>query len=131
MNTYTSIARKGNKILHRFIDENGVKHNEKVTYKPTLFTRSKKQHKHKDLYGHNMQPHKFETMYDAGQFIDQYKDVDDIHICGMDNHLIAFLGDEYKGQELSRPDNITILTYDIETKFGAYPSDHIIKVRKK
>ena len=118
-NTYVSVAKQGNKILHRFVDENGNKHNEKVTYKPTLFTKSKDEYKHKDLHGNSMQPHKFYNMWEASQFINQYKDVDGIEVGGMDNHVLAYLGDVYRDRDLQRPDGISILIYDIETEFVA------------
>ena len=61
---YTAVHRRGNNILLRGYDENGVKVKEKIQYKPYLFVPAQEGH-YRTLDGQRVDKTNFDTMADA------------------------------------------------------------------
>ena len=68
---YTSICKYGNKILYRGYDNQGKRVEERVSFKPTLYLESKNSSpsQWQSLAGSSLEPMKFNTMREAGEFI--------------------------------------------------------------
>jgi DNA polymerase elongation subunit (family B) len=111
---YTSIERYGNNILWRGY-ENGKRFSKKVLYKPTLFVSTKNETEHRSLSGDlYLEPRKFDSMSDAKDFVERYKDVHGIKIFGNTNYVSAFIHDNYPGHIRYDMSLINIVMFDIE-----------------
>ena len=134
-NFYTFVGKYGNKILWRGYKD-GIPFMKEVAYKPTLFIPTKEtDSEYKALISKRpLNPKKFDSMSDANDFIEQYKDVSGFDVHGNSNYVAAFIHDQY-------PDNIdfdeqliNLFNYDIEVDISSkkkYSDDHKIKIRKK
>lgn len=120
-NFYTSVERFGNSILWRGY-ENDRKFERKVQYSPTLFVASSDRGKdtgYKTLVGGTpLIPMKQDTMKDAKEFVEKYKDVHGMTLAGNTNYVAQFIQEHY-------PDNIdfditkiNIVSFDIEVDIG-------------
>ena len=111
---YTSVERFGNNILWRGYD-NGRRFSKKVPYKPSLFVATKNETKFRSLVGDRyVEPRQFDTMADAKDFLERYKDVHGIDIYGNTNYVSAFIQEQYPGQIEYDMRHINIVMFDIE-----------------
>ena len=111
---YTSVERFGNNILWRGYD-NGRRFSKKVPYKPSLFVATKNETKFRSLVGDRyVKPRQFDTMADAKDFLERYKDVHGIDIYGNTNYVSAFIQEQYPGQIEYDMRHINIVMFDIE-----------------
>ena len=79
---YTSVERFGSNILHRGY-ENGKRFSRKVKYQPTLYIGVKHETKFKSLSsGRYLEPMQLDSMRDAKDHIEKYKDVHGFEIAG-------------------------------------------------
>lgn len=114
MRFYTSVERFGNNILWRGYD-NGRRFSKKVPYKPSLFVATKNETKFRSLVGDRyVEPRQFDTMADAKDFLERYKDVHGIDIYGNTNYISAFIQEQYPGQIEYDMRHINIVMFDIE-----------------
>lgn len=114
MRFYTSVERFGNNILWRGYD-NGRRFSKKVPYKPSLFVATKNETKFRSLVGDRyVEPRQFDTMADAKDFLERYKDVHGIDIYGNTNYVSAFIQEQYPGQIEYDMRHINIVMFDIE-----------------
>ena len=114
MRFYTSVERFGNNILWRGYD-NGRRFSKKVPYKPSLFVATKNETKFRSLVGDRyVEPRHFDTMADAKDFLERYKDVHGIDIYGNTNYVSAFIQEQYPGQIEYDMRHINIVMFDIE-----------------
>jgi DNA polymerase elongation subunit (family B) len=121
---YTFVGKYGNKILWRGYKD-GIPFMKEVAYKPTLFIPTKEtDSEYKALISKRpLNPKKFDSMSDANDFIEKYKDVNGFDVHGNSNYVAAFIHDNY-------PDNIdfdesliNLFSYDIETNISdGYPN---------
>ena len=111
-NFYTSVNRYSNNILYRGYDANGNAVSEKIKFKPRLFYNSSEPSQYKSLMGHNLKPKDFNSMRDAKGWIDQYKDVWDIH--GTTNYVHQFNTKRFPNDIKFDKDKINIMIFDIE-----------------
>jgi DNA polymerase elongation subunit (family B) len=112
---YTYVGKHGNRILWRGY-ENGKPFRKEVKYSPTLFITTKE---NTDEYlslisKRPLRPKTFETMSDANDFMDQYKDVSGIEIHGNSNFVAAFIYDQYPNKIDFDEKLINLFNYDIE-----------------
>lgn len=113
-NFYTNVAQYKGKILVRGYF-NGKRYSEKVKYKPYLFVKSDNKN---SIYTDHKRREKiskidFSSISDAKNFIEQYKDVDNFKLYGMDNFIYPYINDEYPEIEYNA-DTLSIVTLDIE-----------------
>ena len=73
MSFYTNVQLVGDNI-HYIGYEDGQRIQRKFKFSPTLFVVTKKQTKWKTLDGRYAKPVRFESVREARQFVDQYKD---------------------------------------------------------
>ena len=111
-NFYTSIILRGDTLFIRAI-ENGKRVQRKVKPKPTLFVPTKKESKHKTLTGKNVMPVKFDSIYQAKEFLKNYEEQPDL-VYGQERYQYCYLSDNYPGIIDWNQDKILTLSIDIE-----------------
>ena len=124
-NFYTSVERFGNNILWRGY-ENGKRFERKVKFSPTLFVGGKKdvETKYTSLSnGRPLSPIKMDTMREAKDWIEQYKDVHGMQIAGNTNYIAQFIQEEYPNNIEFDTTKINIVSFDIEVDISdGYPN---------
>lgn len=108
---YTNIQQWGNNLLLREV-VNGERINRKVKYSPTLFCPVMRETKFKTLEGKYVTPIKHQTMKDAKEWVEQYKDQPHL-LYGNTNYAYSFLYENYPDLDWQF-DQILIATIDIE-----------------
>lgn len=116
MKYYTNVACKGNHILYRGV-ENGRRIKGKIDYTPTLFLPNQGDYPGpwKTLQGAPVKPITFESINEARDFTQRYKDVESFTVYGNDKFEYAFIADEHPHQEIDwKIDDIVTAYLDIE-----------------
>lgn len=118
MKFYTSVIQRGDNILYRGY-ENGKAVQRKIRYKPYLFVESKKADStsiYKTLQDATVEKFDFDSIYEAKEFAEKYKDVDNFTVHGQSprsfNYLWLF--DNFRNEVEYDVDKIKILYFDIE-----------------
>lgn len=116
---YTSVERFGNKILWRGY-ENGKRFSRKVDFKPSLYLQTKKPDgDFRSLMGnHRLSKKTFDSMSEAKQFIDDYKDVSNFGINGTQSYVAQFIQEKYPDKVPFDMSVINIASFDIEVDIG-------------
>lgn len=111
---YINVERLGNNIVWRGYDK-GRKFARKVKYSPTLYLPTTHPTEFHSLVGdHPIAPKKFDTMSDAREFVERYKDVEGLDVYGNTNYVAQFIQENYPSAIKFDPSLITIFSYDIE-----------------
>lgn len=112
---YTSVERYGNNILWRGY-ENGKRFSRKIPFKPTLYLHTpKKGGDYKALIGgKQLHSHKFDSMSEVKNFIEEYKDVKNFEIYGNTNYIAQFIQENYPQRIDFDINHINIVSFDIE-----------------
>ena len=78
---YTQVSRYGNNLLYRGFNYNGKRVQKRVHFNPTLYVPSdKKQTDWTSLDGKAVEPIRFDSMREAKDFLEKYKDIlDDLN----------------------------------------------------
>ena len=114
MKFYTSVERFANSILWRGYD-NGRRFEKRVKYQPTFFLSTKQETKYRSLNNQTpIAPKKFDTMGDAKEFLEKYKDVPGFEVYGNSNYVHQFIQENYPGQIKFDMSKINIFSFDIE-----------------
>lgn len=97
---YTSVHRYGSKILYRGY-KNGRQIQEKIPFAPTLYVpnNTDEETKWHALDGTSLKPMKFESINEAKEFAETYKEVSNFTIYGNTNYVSQFIAKRF-------PDNI-------------------------
>lgn len=115
---YTSVERYGNSILYRGY-EGHRKIKERIKFKPTLFVKSEKgTSEWTELYGSRVEPVKFDSMRDAKEFIDMYKDMDNYPIYGNTRYISQYIQEQFPRDIPFETSTINITAFDIEVFSG-------------
>ena len=114
MKFYTSVLPYRGKLLVRGINQDGSHKKFKVPYKPSLFIPTHGQSQWKTLDGRNVGKVKFESIYEAKKWIDEYKDVSNFEYFGNTRYQYSFIADEFPDKIDWDINQIRILTIDIE-----------------
>ena len=114
MRFYTSVNQFGNNILVRGVN-NGKSVQDKVPFKPTLFAKSNKESKYKSLFGENLEPISFESINDAKDYVQKYKDVENFAIFGNTNYGYQYITETFPTDVEFDISQIKIWSLDIET----------------
>ena len=123
MKFYTNVSRFGNNILLRGY-ENGVGVNRKEKFAPTFFTPSKEETGYKAFIdNHDISPRTFESMSEAKEFINTYKDTHGFSIYGNTNYIAQYIQENYPGIIEYDMSLMKILIFDIEVDISnGYPN---------
>lgn len=114
MTFYTDIRKKGNNIFHRGYKD-GEQFFEKVKYSPTLFVPTNEPSEWTYFYdGSPMKPMTFETINDAYQTLEKYKNVSNMSLSGMEKFEYQFLVDKYPSEIEYDFNKLRVLNFDIE-----------------
>ena len=89
--------------------------NTRVKYSPTLYAPVLKQTSYKTLDGKYVTPIKHETMKDAKEWVEQYKDQPHM-VYGNTLYAYSYLSEEYPDRVNWNMDNILLITLDIEVE---------------
>lgn len=130
MEFYTNIDRFGNNLLVRGYRD-GQAFFEKIRYTPSLFIPTKKDTKYSTIRNIPVEEIVFDSMSEANQFIDQYKDVDNFVFYGMEKYDVQYRHSRWPNEIRFDKNLIRVCYLDIETDVGKYSGDTLIKVRKK
>lgn len=111
---YTSISRYGKNILYRGYQD-GRRVKRKIPFKPTLYVKSsKKNSEFKTLDGMIVDPIEFDTMSEAKEFVEKYKDVENFKIYGNTNYVAQFVAEEFPNEIVFDRSKIRVHNIDIE-----------------
>jgi DNA polymerase elongation subunit (family B) len=112
---YTNVARYGNTLLYRGYNDHGVRVEKKIKFKPTLFVRSKdKDTTWKSLDGLSLQPVDFNSMRDAKEWLETYKDMDNVKIYGNTNYMQQFIASAFPKDIQFNRNTVNVANLDIE-----------------
>ena len=114
MKFYTSVIPFKGKLLVRGVNHDGTHKKYRINYKPNLFIPTKNQSKYKTLDGRNVDKVKFESIYEARKWIDEYKDVTNFEYFGNTRYQYPFITDEFPDKIDWDIKQIKLLTIDIE-----------------
>ncbi len=93
---YLNVIMRGNNILYRGI-ENSRRVQKKIKYEPYIFVPSKKTDaEFKSIFGKPLDRIDFDSMKEARNFINTYKDVSNFEIYGMTNYVYPFINDKFR-----------------------------------
>lgn len=95
MKFYTSVHQVKNNLLVSGY-ENGKRVRKRVPYKPYLFVPSRKESEYHTLEGQAVERMDFDSIRDAKDFLQEYKDVSGFPIYGLNNFQYVYIFDEYK-----------------------------------
>jgi len=115
MEFYTNISRFGNSLLYRGYKD-GKRVQTKIPYSPTLFVPVEKATKFRSLDGGYVEPIKLETMREAKEFIERYKDISNFAVHGNTNYIAQFITEKFPGEIKFDASVINITTIDIEVQ---------------
>ena len=109
----------GGSILYRGYTDNGTRIHERVKFAPTFFVKAKDGHwtgKWTALDGTKVEPMKFDSINDAKDFFETYKDVDNFRVFGNNNYVAQFINERFPGDIKADLQHIAIGNIDIEVK---------------
>ena len=114
---YTCVNRYGNSILYRGYDKNGKRVEQKVQFKPTFYLPSKqKETEWKSLDGVNVEPITLDSINEAKDFLERYKDVSNFSIYGTTNYVTQLINEKFPGDISFDRSKMRIFAVDIEVK---------------
>ena len=114
---YTNVLRYKNYILHRGYQNNGERFMRKEYFEPTLFVSSKKKEGWTGFDGHPVAPLKFESMFEANQWLKQNIGVSGRNIYGNKKFTQQFVTEKYPRDIEFKREYINVGTIDIETDY--------------
>jgi len=109
---YTSVFQRGDKIYMRGFDK-GLRISDIDYYKPYMFI-PKQGGKYKTLDGRDVGRIDFDSIGDAKDFVEKYKDVSNMEIFGINTFAYLYIFDKFKGDIDYDPQLVRIGTLDIE-----------------
>lgn len=115
---YTSIGRFGSSILYRGY-EDGKRVKRKIKFQPTLFVKGKGESEYTALDGTPVEPIQFESMREAKEFVEKYKDVDNFKIYGNTNYIAQFVAETFNHEIKFDRNGVRIHYLDIEVASDA------------
>lgn len=116
MQFYTNVDLVGNRILHRFIDENGDRQTEWADFKPTLYTSTHEENKFKDISGKSLIPMKYHCIKDAKENLKLMGDISNCDIFGDIKWTSLYINDRYFDPIKFNMSKLVVANIDIETE---------------
>jgi DNA polymerase elongation subunit (family B) len=115
MEFYTNLSRYGNSLLYRGYKD-GKRMHVKVPFSPTLYVPVEKPTAFKSLDGKYVEPVKLETMREAKEFMERYKDVSNFEIYGNTNYIAQYVAEHWPGEIKFDRNQINVTFIDIEVQ---------------
>ena len=113
MSFYTNVQLVGDNI-HYIGYEEGQRIQRKFKFSPTLFIVTNKETNHRTLDGRYAKPVRFESVREARQFVDKYKEVPNFEVHGYDRYLYQFISKEFPDEVDYDFKSMNIMSLDIE-----------------
>ena len=113
MSFYTNIQMVGDNLLYLGY-ENGQRIQRKFKFSPTLYVVSNQITEHKTLDGRYAKPIRFDTVGQARDFKDKYKDVENFEVHGYDRFLYQYISEEFSNEVEYDLKTLKITSLDIE-----------------
>lgn len=113
---YTCVNRYGNNLLYRGYDVAGQRVARKIKFSPTLYVPSQNPTGHQTLDGTPVEPRTFDTMRDAKQYVEQYKEIDNFSIYGNTDYVAQFIYEEFPDDISFDRSLINVTSIDIEVQ---------------
>ena len=113
MSFYTNVNLVGNNLLYIGY-ENGQRIQRKFKFSPTLYVVSNQITEHKTLDGRYAKPIRFDTVGQARDFKDKYKDVENFEVHGYDRFLYQYISEEFSDEVEYDLKTLKITSLDIE-----------------
>ena len=113
---YTNVARDGNDLLIRIADTDGNRRNIRKKFQPTLYLPTH-DYSNVDKIGLLKEPlkeKKFDTIRQAENYLEEYKDVEGAAIYGQTDWAYQFIAHNFPGKITPDYNNIHIANVDIE-----------------
>jgi DNA polymerase elongation subunit (family B) len=112
---YTHFSVRGNSVLYTGYDH-GRRVQQKIPYKPSLFLPSKKSTKYISYDGKKwLDRIKFDSISEARDYVNNYGDVDNYEVWGLQQYDYACISDMYENGIDYDLNRIKVLYFDIET----------------
>lgn len=111
---YTFTGVVGNKLLHRYIDEDGKRHTEKKNFKPTLYYQCSENTQYTSIDGINLKPKQFDSINSAKEYVKSYEEIDNFRLFGENSFEYQFINEEYQGDIQYNKEHIKGFILDIE-----------------
>lgn len=118
MRFYTTISRFGKNILYRGY-EDGRRVKRKIPFKPTLYLKGTKKSGFKTLDDMEVDPIKFDSMSEAKEFVEKYKEVQNFKVYGNTNYVAQFIAEEFPNEIKFDRSKIRVHNIDIEVMSDA------------
>lgn len=113
MSFYTYANQIGNRILHRWIDDDGERHMECTDFDPSLYVNSG-DGEYRGIRGENLQRVHFDSIKESRDFIKKHDDITNFPIHGNQSWWAQFLQQEYTGKIDWDMSKLVIANIDIE-----------------
>jgi len=113
MSFYTNCQLVGDNLLYLGY-EDGQRIQRKFKFSPTLFVVTKKETNHRTLDGRYAKPVRFESVKEARQFVEKYKEVPNFEVHGYDRYLYQFISKEFPDEVDYDFKSMNIMSLDIE-----------------
>ena len=113
MSFYTNVNLIGNNLLYIGY-ENGQRIQRKFKFSPTLYVVSNQITDYKTLDGRYAKPIRFDTVGQARDFKDKYKDVENFEVHGYDRFLYQYISEEFSNEVEYDIKTLKITSLDIE-----------------
>lgn len=114
MKFYTNVTEVRGKIL-AIGYENGKRFKEKIKYKPYVFIPSRDGNsRYRTIDNKIVDKFEFDSIPEAREFINEYKDVDNFEMYGLTNWPYLYIFDNFKGDIDYDPRHIRVINIDIE-----------------
>lgn len=114
MRFYTNVYFYGSKILVRSTDD-GIKRQDEVPFRPSLFVSTDKSSKYKSIHGVNLSKIDFQTIQEYREFIERYADVKGFEIHGEIASEYQYIHEIYGDNIAYDFSSIDVMYIDIET----------------
>lgn len=115
---YTNVSQIGNKILHRWVDDNGKRHDSFGDCKPELFVQTRNETKYRGISGEHLDVIQFDNIREAKDFIKEHEGISNFPIYGNQNWWAQFISQYYPNEIHWDMDKLVIANLDIECKMG-------------
>ena len=124
MSFYTNVNLIGNNLLYIGY-ENGQRIQRKFKFSPTLYVVSNQITEYKTLDGRYAKPIRFDTVGQARDFKDKYKDVENFEVHGYDRFLYQYISEEFSNEVDYDIKTLKITSLDIEVACeNGFPNVH-------
>ena len=110
---YTNVSRIGNNILYRGYDS-GKQIKNRVPFKPKLYVTGDSPSDWRSLDGQSMVEMQFETMKEATEFSQKYRDVSNFKVFGQNNYVAQFISEYWPEDIKFDREQVRVLNIDIE-----------------